>query len=144
MKAQFHRLTRERGWSLRQAAQELGISSATAKAWSDEEPTPERPVSLDQEESKATLALLTKALELLEGITELDTSRNNKERADAVDKLLGKYLALQGRASDGSAAPDPALEAILQRFMEAPDDGPSSDVQPGAEGEVPSVPGSEG
>lgn len=102
-------LVRDLGYSIRDAAREVGVSPATAQEWLKEtlaQPMPVRsPESpqdgpgASQEVREAELgdSLLEKASEVLNSILPNDPGDEKQKKSVAVAKLVEKYLALQGR-----------------------------------------------
>jgi transposase-like protein len=89
------RVYRETGGELRETARRVGVSPSTVKTWYER--YNEQGLSEDfSEEQELTHTLLLKARALLDTI-DLQSSKEKQEVATAIEKLLNKYLELQGR-----------------------------------------------
>jgi transposase-like protein len=89
------RVYRETGGELRETARRVGVSPSTVKTWYER--YNEQGLSEDfSEEQELTHTLLLKARALLDTI-DLQSPKEKQEVATAIEKLLNKYLELQGR-----------------------------------------------
>ena len=105
--------------SVRDVAKLTGVSVGTVSNW-QRDSTGANEGSNSTDEGAVTDLLLTKAQNLLFGIDSEPNAKAKSDVAAAVDKLLGKYLALLGRVEEShvtishEADLDEALAALLK------------------------------
>jgi len=115
------------GLSVRAVARQLGVSPSTVTAWQAlhaEEalraPESSQDGPTDPDEAAVATLLLRKAEALLAGI-EYTTPKERSDTANAVDKLVSKYLAILGRSAESHVTVtherEEELDAILQSLL---------------------------
>lgn len=108
------------GASVRETSRRLGVSPASVKSWFDEAQAAEAAghaaLTAPAEEAEVAALIMTKVQLLLAGIEQLPT-KAQAERAQAVDRLVTKYLALMGRSAESHVTVTHEGEADLASLL---------------------------